>query len=187
MGKYCVLLLSVALLAAPAGRAETVVMRADWKKARVMLTQGEFRPKIGVELKLPQRVKGKFIKATGEGLQVLFRGEETRFPREDIRRLRLVPRKANRTKNRRMGLLTGIPAGFVAGVLLAKASACRGSECYHAGVHSVLKRISRLPGSVVLVARLLVCLRQHPVLGRHVVDPFCPGEVESQGRQWKSD
>ena len=55
------------LLASLSARAETVV-RADWEQARAMLTQGEFRPRIRVELKPSKWVKGKFIEATGAGL-----------------------------------------------------------------------------------------------------------------------
>ena len=140
MTKCAALLLSAALLAAPAGRAETVVARADWQKARSMLTQGEYRPRIAVELKSPQRVtltqdrgefhprkrkdvelkpsqwvKGKLIEATGEGLQVVFREHEINFQREDINRIRLIPR----TQSRWAGLVLGIPAGIGAGFLAA--------------------------------------------------------------------
>ena len=126
--KCAALLLSAALLAVPAGRAETVVVRASWEETREMLTQGEFRPRIGVDLKSPMRVtltqnrgefhprnrkevelkpskwvKGKLIEATGEGLQVVFREHEINFQREDISRIRLVPLKADRTKKRRGG------------------------------------------------------------------------------------
>ncbi|MDE0434877.1 MAG: hypothetical protein OXH92_12820 [Bryobacterales bacterium] len=135
MAKSCVVLLSVVLLAAPAGRAETV-LQADWEKARAMLTQGEFRSRIAVELKSSQRVmaiqgsfhdrkrtevelkpnkwlKGKLIEVTGEGLQVEFRRAEIGFQREDISRIRLVPR----TKHRWVGLVLGVPAGIGAGFL----------------------------------------------------------------------
>lgn len=135
MAKSCVVLLSVALLASPAGRAETVV-QADWEKARAMLTQGEFRSRVAVELKSSQQamvtkgtvydrkrtevelkpnkwLKGKLIKATDEGLQVVFRRAEISFQREDISRIRLVPR----TKHRWVGLVLGVPAGIGAGFL----------------------------------------------------------------------
>ena len=140
MAKPCALLLSVALLTAPVARAETVVVRAGWQKARAMLTQGEYRPRIAVELKSPQQVtltqdrgefhprnrtevelkpgkwvKGKLIEATGAGLQVVYREHEISFPREDISRIRLAPR----TKSRWAGLALGIPAGFGAGLLAA--------------------------------------------------------------------
>lgn len=135
MAKSCVVLLSVGLLAAPAGRAETVV-QADWEMGRVMLTQGEFRSRIAVELKSSQRMmaiqgsfhdrkrtevelkpskwlQGKLIEATDEGLQVVFRRAEISFQREDISRIRLVPR----TKHRWVGLVLGVPAGIGAGFL----------------------------------------------------------------------
>ena len=49
------------------------------------------------------------------------------------------------------------------------------------GVHSVPTRIFRLPGSIVLGAGLLVCLRQNPVLGRNVVDRAHPRGTKSNG------
>ena len=133
MTRFSAFLLSVALLAASAGRAETVV-RADWEKVRLMLTEGKFHPRIGVELKSSRRVmvtkgsfhdrtrkevalkpnkwvKGKLIAATDEGMQVVFRRAEIGFQREDIRRIRLVPRR----KDRWTGLVLGIPAGIGAG------------------------------------------------------------------------
>ena len=148
MAKPVALLLSVALLAAPAGRAETVVVRADWEKARTLLTQGEFRPRIAVELNSPKRVmvtkgtfhdrtrkevelkpskwvKGKLVETTDVGLQLVYRSEEISFPRENIRRIRLVPLKAEHKKNRRVGLSGGIPAGIGAGFLVI-AALCRG-------------------------------------------------------------
>ena len=125
------------LLAGLAARAETVV-RADWEQARAMLTQGEFRPRIRVELKPSKWVKGKFIEATGAGLQVVYRNEGISFERENIRRIRLVPLKADRSTNRRMGIWGGIPAGIGAGILIAKATACSGSECSPGGVFLML-------------------------------------------------
>lgn len=150
MTKSCALLLSVTLLAAPAGHAKDVIVRADWQKARAMLTQGEYSSRIAVELKLPKRVtlipdrgklhprnrkevelkpskwlKGKFIEATEAGLQVLFRGHEISYTREEIRRIRLV----HRAKNRRIGLLIGIPVGIGVGLGSGKAYCSAGDRC----------------------------------------------------------
>ena len=163
MAKSYALLLSAALLAAPAGHAESVVVRAGWDKARSMLAQGEYRPRIALELKSPKRVtltqdrgefhprqrkevelkpgkwiKGKLNEATSEGLQLVYRQHEISFPREDISRIRLVPLKADRTKNRRVGISGGIAAGILAGVLVAKVSACSGSECSPGGFFFML-------------------------------------------------
>lgn len=142
MTRFSALLLSFALLAAPSGLAETVVW-ADWEKVRTMLTQGEFRSRIAIELKSPKRVtltqnrgefhprnrkevelkpskwvQGKVIEATGEGLQVVFQRAEISFQHEDISRIRLVPRR----KDRWTGLVLGIPAGIGAGFLAAVAA-----------------------------------------------------------------
>ncbi len=159
MSKHCALLLSVALLLVSTGRAETVVVRADWEKTRAMLTRGKFRPRSGVELKSSQRVmltpdrgefqprkrtevelkpskwvKGELIEATGAGLQIVFREHEISIAREDIRRIRLVPRKTNR----RIGLWVGIPAGIVAGFTAAKAICSAGGGCTNAGALTLL-------------------------------------------------
>lgn len=150
MTKPCALLLSVTLLAAPAGHAKDVIVRADWQKASAMLTQGEYSPRIAVELKSPKRVtliqdrgelhprnrkevelkpfkwvKGKFIEATEADLQVLFRGHQISYQREEIRRVRLI----HRTKNRRIGLLIGIPVGIGVGLGSGKAYCSSGDRC----------------------------------------------------------
>ena len=119
-------LLVASLLAVPAGHAKTVVVRAGWEEARAMLAGGEYRPKVRVELQSSERVKGEFIEATGAGLRLAGKGYETRFAREDIRAIRLAPRKADRFTNRLLGLLAGIPAGFGAGYFAALATDCRG-------------------------------------------------------------
>lgn len=155
MTRSSALLFSVALLAAPSSLAETVV-RADWEKARTMLTQEEFRPRIEVELKSPKRVivtkgsfhdrkrtevelkptkwvKGQFIEATDEGLRVVFRRAENRFSRENIRRIRLTPNN----KNRRIGVWLGIPVGVGIGFVAAK-TLCVGDGCGNAHVLAFL-------------------------------------------------
>lgn len=154
------LLLIIALLASLAARAKPIVVRASWKKARAMLTYGEFRSRIAVDLKVPQRVmvtvqseyppmteielntprrvkmtpgtadyrepavvqlkpskwiNGEFIVATDAGLKVGYRNDEFSFERQNISRIRLVPR----SKSRWTGLLLGIPAGFGAGLFTA--------------------------------------------------------------------
>ncbi len=124
--RRALVLLTVVLPAVPAGHAKTVVVRASWEEARAMLAGGEYRPRIRVELQSTERVKGGVIEATAEGLRIAGKGYETRFVREDIRTIRLVPRKAKRFKYRLLGLLGGIPAGFGAGFFAAFAAACGG-------------------------------------------------------------
>ena len=125
------LLLAAALLAVPAASAETVVVQTGWGKARTMLAQGDFRPKIRVELHSSERLKGKLAGTTDTGLRLKSRGTETSIAREEIRTIRLRPRKTARTKNRRLGLLAGIPAGYGTGILVAKTTICGGNlgEC----------------------------------------------------------
>ena len=140
MQKTLALLLAAALLAVPAASAKTVSVEVPWEKARTIIAEGDFRPKIRVELQSSERLKGKLIEATGTGLRLVRLRYETkiaksgspsgrrqsarRFERQDtetlierkeIRTIRLRPRKTTRTKYRLLGLLAGIPAGFWAG------------------------------------------------------------------------
>ena len=115
MQRTLALLLVAAVLAVPAASAETVVVQTGWGKARTMLAQGDYHPKIRVELQSSERLKGKLIEATGTGLRLVRHETETSIAREEIRTIRLRPRKTTRYKNRLLGLLIGIPAGFGAG------------------------------------------------------------------------
>ena len=115
--------LAAALLIIPAGRAKTVVVRADWEKARTLLDRGDFRPKIRVELQSSERVKGKLAGTSDADLRLKHQGTETSIAWEDIRTIRLAPLKAKRFRYRLLGLLAGIPAGFGTG-LFAAAACC---------------------------------------------------------------
>ena len=131
-------LLVAAVLAVPAASAETVVVQTGWGKARTMLAQGDYRPKIRVELQSSERLKGKLVGTTDAGLRLMRLRYETkitksgsgrrqsarRFERQDtetlierkeIRTIRLRPRKTTRYKYRLIGVLAGIPAGFFGG------------------------------------------------------------------------
>ena len=132
--------LLAALLAVLAASAKTVSVEVPWEKARTIIAEGDFRPKIRVELHSSERLKGKLIEATGTGLRLVrLRYEkkiaksgspsgrrqsarrferqdpETLIERKEIRTIRLRPRKTTRYKYRLIGLLAGIPAGFVVG------------------------------------------------------------------------
>ena len=124
--RRALVVLAAALLIVPSGHAKSVVVRAGWEEARALLSGGEYRPKIRVEMHSSERMKGEFIEATGASLRIAGKEYETRFAREDIRVIRLVPRKASRSKNRLIGLLAGIPGGFGAGYFAALATACSG-------------------------------------------------------------
>ena len=115
MQRNLALLLVAALLAVPAASAKTVSVEVPWEKARTIIAEGDFRPKIRVELQSSERLKGKLIEAAGAGLRLKSRGTETSIAREDIRTIRLRPRKTTRYKYRLIGVLVGIPAGFSAG------------------------------------------------------------------------
>ena len=138
MQRTLALLLVAALLAVPAVSAKTVSVEVPWEKARTIIAEGDFRPKIRVELQSSERLRGKLIEATGMGLRLVRLRYETkiaksgsgrrqsarRFERQDtetlierkeIRTIRLRPRKTTRYQYRLLGLLVGIPAGFFGG------------------------------------------------------------------------
>ena len=117
MRKICAPLLAAVLLSAPAARAETVVMRTNWEKAQAMLAQDNFLPSIRVEMQSGKRLKGKLIGTTDEALRIERKKAETAVAREDIRAIRLVPRKTARQKNRALALVGGTGAGFGGGAL----------------------------------------------------------------------
>ena len=130
MRKICALLLAAVLLPAPAAQAKTVVMRVGWEKAQAMLAQDDFLSSIRVEMQSGKRLKGKLIGTTDEALRIERKKAETAVAREDIRAVRLVPRKAPRTRNRTLAIAGGAAAGFGGG-LAASAAYCLidGSPC----------------------------------------------------------
>ena len=117
MRKICAPLLAAVLLAAPAAQAKTVVAQVGWQKAQAMLAQDDFLPAIRVELQSGKRLKGKLIGTTNEALRIEQKKAETAIAREDIRAIRLVPRKASRQENRAVALVAGTAAGFGGGAL----------------------------------------------------------------------
>ena len=119
MRKSCVLLLSAALLSAPAAQAKTVVVRVGWQKAQTMLAQDDFLPAVRVELQSGKRLKGKLVGTTDEALRIERNKAETAIAREDIRAIRLVPRKASRQSNRILAIAGGAAAGLGGGILTA--------------------------------------------------------------------
>ena len=127
MRKTCALLLAAVLLSAPAARAETVVMRVGWEKAQTILAQDDFLPAIRVEMQSGKRLKGKLVGATDAALRIERKKAETAVAREDIRAIRLVPRKASRQSNRVLAIAGGAAAGFGGG-LLAGAACCGAAD-----------------------------------------------------------
>ncbi len=108
-------LLCAVLLVTPAGLAKTVSVEVPWEKARTIIAEGDYRPKIRVELHSAKRLKGKLAGTSDADLRLKHRGTETSIAREEIRTIRLRPRKTTRYKYRLLGLLGGIPAGFFGG------------------------------------------------------------------------
>ena len=119
MKKIYALLLAAVLPAVPAARAETVVARVGWEKAQAVLAQDDFLPTIRVELQSGKRLKGKLIGTTDEALRIERKKAEMAITREDIRSVRLVPRKTTRQSNRVLALAGGAAAGFGGGYLAA--------------------------------------------------------------------
>ncbi len=117
MRKICTLLLVVVLLAVPAARAETLVMRVGWEEARTMLARDDFFRKIRVELQSDERLTGKLVGTSDAGLRIQQLRSETTIAREDIRSVRFVYRKTTRQKNRVIALAAGAGAGFAGGFL----------------------------------------------------------------------
>ena len=139
------LLAAALLLAVPAASAKTVSVEVPWEKARTIIAEGDFRPKIRVELQSSERLKGKLVGTTDAGLRLVRLRYETkiaksgsgrrqsarRFERQDpetlierkeIRTIRLRPRKTTRYKYRLIGVLAGIPSRICCGL-------CRWCAC----------------------------------------------------------
>ena len=110
-------LLCAVLLVTPAASAKTVSVEVPWEKARTIIAEGDFRPKIRVELQSSERLKGKLAGTTDAGLRLKSRGTETSIAREEVRTIRLVPRKATGYKYRLLGWMGGIAAGVLLGLL----------------------------------------------------------------------
>ena len=70
---------------------------------------GRFLSSIRVEMQSGKRLKGKLIGTTDEALRIERKKAETAVAREDIRAVRLVPRKAPRTKNRTLAIAGAPP------------------------------------------------------------------------------
>ena len=67
MQKTLAWLLAAALLAVPAASAKTVSVEVPWEKARTIMAEGDYRPKIRVELHSSERLKGKLVGTTDAG------------------------------------------------------------------------------------------------------------------------
>ena len=109
MQKTLALLLAAALLAVPAASAKTVSVEVPWEKARTIIAEGDFRPKIRVELHSSERLKGKLVGTTDAGLRLMRLRYETKIAKSGS------GRRQSRYKYRLLGLLGGIPAGFFGG------------------------------------------------------------------------
>lgn len=103
-----------ALLVAPECLSKTVTLSVDWDQAREIWEHGEFRPSVKVELRSSERVRGTLAEITDSSLRVQKRQTETVIPRDQIRMIRLVPRRASTWNKRILAIAGGVPVGFFA-------------------------------------------------------------------------
>ena len=103
-----------ALLVAPECLSKTVTLSVDWDQARAIWDHGEFRPSVKVGLRSSKRLEGKLVGITDSGMHIEKRQSETVIPRDQIRVIRLVPRRASTWNNRVLAIAGGIPAGYLA-------------------------------------------------------------------------
>ncbi len=116
-------LLSVAWLA-PA-QASTVRVSAGWDDLQTMLSHGDYRARVKIMLKSSKQTSGILTGSTSAGLRLARNGREVVLDRDAIHAVRLVPRKARRSRGRNLAVIAAGPAGFGAGIG-AVALCCRG-------------------------------------------------------------
>ena len=103
-----------ALLVAPVCLSKTITLSVDWNQARAIWDHGEFRPSVKVGLRSSKRLGGKLVGITDSGVRIQKRQSETVIPRDQIRVIRLVPRRASTWNNRILAIAGGVPVGFFA-------------------------------------------------------------------------
>lgn len=102
------------LLAAPVCPSKTITLSVDWDQARATWEQGDFLESVKVGLRSSEQVRGKLAGITDSGLRIQKRRTETVIPRDQIRVIRLVPRRSKRWNNRVLAIAAGIPTGYLA-------------------------------------------------------------------------
>ena len=103
-----------ALLVAPVCLSKTITLSVDWDQAREIWEHGDFRQAVKVGLRSSKRLGGKLVGITDSSLRVQKRQTETVIPRDQIRMIRLVPRRASTWNNRVLAIAGGVPAGYLA-------------------------------------------------------------------------
>ena len=102
------------LLVAPECLSKTITVSVNWDQARAIWDHGEFRQSVKIVLRSSKRVRGTLAGITDSGMRIQKRQSETVIPRDQIRVIRLVPRRASTWNNRVLAIAGGVPAGYLA-------------------------------------------------------------------------
>lgn len=100
------------LLAAPDCLSKTITLSVDWDQAREIWNHGDFRRSVKVRLQSAKQVRGTLAGITESELRIQKRQSETVIPRDQIRMIRLVPRRASTWNKRLLAIGGGIPVGL---------------------------------------------------------------------------
>lgn len=103
-----------AILLTPECLSKTITLSVDWDQARATWEHGDFRASVKVRLRSSEQVRGKLAGITDSGLRIQKRQTETVIPRDQIRMIRLVPRRASSWNKRILAIGGGIPVGLLA-------------------------------------------------------------------------
>lgn len=130
-----------ALLVTPAGLSKTVTIYVDWDQARAIFKHGEFRQSVKVTLLSSKPLKGKFAGITDSSVRIRKSQSEIAVSRNDVRAIRLVPRRSSSWTGRLLAIGVAIPAGLLAlygGLVVCgdidRDSTCNNTVPYLAGV-----------------------------------------------------
>ena len=102
------------LLLTPECLSKTVTLAVDWDQAMSIWEHGDFRQSVKVRLRSSRQLRGTLAGITDSGARIQKRRSETVIPRDQIRAIRLVPRRSNIWNMRILAIAGGIPAGYLA-------------------------------------------------------------------------
>lgn len=102
------------LLLTPECLSKTITLAVDWDQAKSIWEHGDFRPSVRVRLRSSTQLRGNLARITDSGLRIQKRRSETVIPHDQIRAIRLVPRRSNIWNMRVLAIAGGIPAGYLA-------------------------------------------------------------------------
>ncbi len=97
-----VILLSAYLLVTGQAQAETIVLELGWDEMRATVEGTDFLPKVRVQTGTdpPKRIKGQLAGITDTAISLNKSNKQMLLSRNEIRSIRLFPRKAETRKNR---------------------------------------------------------------------------------------